>query len=56
VNNLNVEKAEKSVQYYAQYWKENNYDNLDLEKFPQDFSEQFYAYVGGADKEGRPST
>ena len=51
----NLEKAEKMLKFYAEYCKDVNAESLYTEKFPIDFKDQYFAYVGGHDRDGRPS-
>ena len=52
--NGNLEKAEKLLHSYAEYCKEMNVENLYTEKFPSDFKDQYFASLGGHDRDGRP--
>ena len=53
-NKLNVDKAEKSIEYYNSYNEQINLDSLFAKKFSKEFTESYKLYLGGGDYQNRP--
>ena len=51
---MNLDKTGKMLEYYEDYYRDNNIEHILEETFPKDFQQKFFSFLGGHDKDGRP--